>query len=168
MPTARSQPIMSTADRERYLWLLSQVTFAPISSDGHCIFDVRLALPPAKTVEASIDLARRPFEAGQALTPCWAPISRKRSKMVVTPCEPVQLKGYENFRFGVHLEPGHRFRWHVTEFSTGASVTSHCPSREAALAKLQDRVGKYRPKYFQNQLDWYRNEAYNRAQRPHP
>jgi hypothetical protein len=157
--------VFSAKDQKRYSWLLSQISSAPISADGYRIFDLRLALPPAKTPEESIDLASRPFLQGQALTACFVPISRHRSKMTVTPCEPVQLKSFDQFRFGLHLEPGHRFRWHVTEFSTGASVTNHCPSREAALAKLQDRVGRYRPEYFQERLDSYRHEAYSRAKR---
>jgi hypothetical protein len=166
MATVGIQATFSAADRERYRWLLEQITSAPVASDGSRIFDLRLALPPAKTVEESIDLARRPFVPGHATTPCFVRVSRNRSKVVTTGCEPVTVEGYEDVRFGVHLEPGHRFRWHVTEFSTGASVTNHCPSREAAIEKLCERLKRNGPaRYFRKMLSDWRQHAYDQAKR---
>lgn len=165
MTIARKRPGLGAADRERYHWLLEQFRSAPIGGDGHRIFDARFALPPAKTIEESIDLARQPFVACGAETACWIPITRNRSKLTVTACEPVQCSGYEGFKFGVHFEPGNRFRWHVTEFTTGLSVTNHCPTRDAAVAKASERLGKDQPKYFQQKLDSAREHAYDQAKR---
>lgn len=153
---------VSSANRGRYEWLLAQFRSGLLGAEGHRLFDARIALPPGKTIEESIDLARRPFEPGSATIACWVPITRRRSKLTLTPCEPVNFPGYDAFKFGVHREPGHSFRWHVTEFSTGASVSGHCSTREAAIAKATARLASDRPKYFQRKLDSVREYSYQR------
>lgn len=165
MATPRKRQRLTAADRDRYLWLLDQVTSAPIDSEGARIFDLKLALPPARTIEESIDLARRPFVLGRAITACFTPIIKQRSKVTTVACEPVELARHPGFRYGLHREPGHRFHWQVTEFSTGAVVTKKCPTREAALVKLKDRVGSQRAEYFREMVANFREQAYERAKR---
>lgn len=152
-------------DCERFRWILAQFRSAPVDAQGARIFDLDLALPPAKSIEESLDLARRPFINGKAATSCFVPLRGKRSAVRMVACEPVAVKGYEGFKFGVHLEPDHRFRWHVTELSTGASITGHCPTREAAIAKATERLGKDTPSGFQQKLDSWRRHAYAEAAR---
>jgi hypothetical protein len=156
---------LSSMERQRYDWLLEQFRSAALGGDGHRIFDARLALPPAKTIEESIDLASRPFVAGSAQTACWVPLTRRRSKLVMTPCDPISFVGYEAFKFGVHPEPGHRFRWYVTEFSTGSAITTGCPTREAAIEQARVRLSKDTPKEFRRKVDSARSYAYTKAKR---
>jgi hypothetical protein len=59
-----------TDEQARYRWLLEQIRSAPVDSEGTRIFDLHVALPPAKTIEQSIDLARRPFVAEAATMAC--------------------------------------------------------------------------------------------------
>ncbi len=154
-------------DKARYLWLLDRVTSALIASDGTKIFDLKLALPPARTITDSIDLARRPYSEGQAVTACVVKVSRNRSRVTTTACEPVPVDGYHEFEFGLHREPRNRFRWHVTERSTGASITNHCPTREAALAKLRQRLSKYSPERLRQVIESFRESAFERERTKH-
>lgn len=165
MIAARKRLRFSDADRERYHWLIERFHSAPISEESYRIFDAQISLPPAKTIEESIDLARQPFVMGSAQTACWVSITKKRSRLTVAPCEPVVFEGFEAFRFGVHLEPGNRFRWHVTELSSGSSLTSHCPTRESAIAKASERLSKETAKSLKQKLDHGREHAYARAKR---
>ena len=155
----------SAADWERYQWLLSQATKALATADGFHIFDLHVALPPGRTLEESIDVARRPFTPGQALTPTMVRLTRNRSTVKFVACKPLTIKGYEEFRLGVHQEDGHRFRWHVTEFSTGSSVSGPCATEDAAIQKASQRITKYRPAYFRQLVADSREWLYARPRR---
>jgi hypothetical protein len=165
IPDPKNKDKFSAADWGRYQWLLSQVTKARVTADGFHIFDLRVSLPPAKTLEDSIDAARRPFVLGQAVTPVWTKITRNRSTIKMVACEPLVIDGYEEFRLGVHQEYGHRFHWQVTEFTSASNVSGSCATKDAAIKKASQRITKYEPTHFRDDLARWRESVYVRSRR---
>jgi len=157
---------MNELNRNELLdWLASQITTTEIGPDGLSLFQHDLLLPPANSLEESIRLLYDAHHAEDKLMmPAIATSKKGKPTYQLVECERVTIEGYEEYIFGAYTESDTRWRWRVTEMSSGYALCKAQSSKEKAIEKATQNIKKREKKYFQKDIENVRQDMMRRWQ----
>jgi hypothetical protein len=123
-------------------YLLDQVRRRAIGGGGFC-WDLTCHLPVAPTIEESLRIAMQDWDAESVefyITDC----TKKGSiSLSLVSGKPVHIEGIPDLMLVVHTDEDHRYRWRVTEVSSGCAMSKPQSSEQDALDAVQRAVSRY-------------------------
>lgn len=123
-------------------FLRDQIRRRPIG-EGAALWNLDVLLPLAPSVEEALRIAMQHWDGETVEFYICDNVKRaEHPRLVLVKGQPVTIDGVGELCFGAYTDVDHRYRWSVTEISTGMALTGPKASFEEAVGAAAAAVKK--------------------------
>jgi hypothetical protein len=133
-------------------FFLDSVRKRAAGQQAYC-WDLNLRLPIAPTIEESLRIVMQDWDADEVEHYIVGIKKNGERNLELVRGKPVLLEGVSDFLFAVHTDEDHRFRWRVSEVSSGSAMSMPHASEQEAIEAAKKGLARFGRAGLQNAID---------------